>query len=130
MRPATIRAFEISVIASQLLRIGVGVLFSGRLAETFQVAQTSVVQLTIANVVVELGLGLAISRGKMSLARWFLLVAILFDVLDTIGVPGRASVIGILFAVMSILATMLMLAAGVLMFLPASTAWLKQDKAG
>lgn len=40
-----------------------------------------------------------------------------------------AKMIGLPFAIFSTIAILLMLAAAVLMFLPATSAWLKQDKA-
>lgn len=126
MRPATIRAFEASVIASQLIRIVVGLLYSARLADIVGVSQSGLLVGTFANVAVELGLGLAISRGRMALARWFLLVVILLDLLNAVGLPELASLIGIPFAIFSAIAILLMIAAGVLMFLPASSTWLKQ----
>lgn len=63
MRPATIRAFEASVIASQLIRIAVGLLYSARLADVVGVPQSGLLVGTFANVAVELGLGLAVSLG-------------------------------------------------------------------
>ena len=126
MRPATIRAFEASVIASQLIRIAVGLLYSARLADVVGVPQSGLLVGTFANVAVELGLGLAVSRGRMILARWFLLVVIVLDLLNAVGLPELASLIGTPFAVFSALAIVLMLSAGVLMFLRSSSEWLKQ----
>jgi hypothetical protein len=126
MRPTSIRLFEMSVIASQLIRIAVGLLFSARLADVVGVPRSGLLVGTLANVAVELGLGLAISRGRMSLARWFLLAIIVLDLLNAVGLPDLASMIGTPFAVFSALAILLMLVAGVLMFVKPSSDWLKQ----
>ncbi|MBF9150815.1 hypothetical protein [Novosphingobium jiangmenense] len=129
MRPATIRAFEASVIASQLIRIVNIVANAGAMAAALEIERNQLLVGPFANMLVAVGLALAISRGKFAIARWFLLVVIALDLIGLGGIPAVATMIGIPFAIFSTLAILLMLAAGVLMFLPASTAWLKQDKA-
>lgn len=129
MRPATISAFEASVIASQLIRIVNIVANAGAMAAALEIERNQLLVGPFANMLVAVGLALAISRGKFAIARWFLLVVIALDLSGLGGIPAVAIMIGIPFAIFSTLAILLMLAAGVLMFVPASTAWLKQDKA-
>lgn len=129
MRPATIRAFEISVIASQLIRIVNIVANAGAMAAALEVGRNELLIGPFANALVAIGLALAVSRGRFAIARWFLAAVIALDVLGLGGIPAVATMIGVPFAIFSVIAILLMIAAGVLMFLPASTAWLKQDKA-
>lgn len=129
MRPATIRLFEASVIASQLIRIVNIVVHAGAMAAALEIDRGQLMIGPFANALVAVGLALAVSRGRFAIARWFLVAVIALDVLGLGGIPAVATMIGIPFAIFSVIAIVLMIAAGVLMFLPASTAWLKQDKA-
>lgn len=129
MRPATIRLFEASVIASQLIRIVNIVVHAGAMAAALEIDRGQLLIGPFANALVAVGLALAVSRGRFAIARWFLVAVIALDVLGLGGIPAVATMIGIPFAIFSVIAIVLMIAAGVLMFLPASTAWLKQDKA-
>lgn len=128
MRPATIRAFEASVIASQLIRIVNIVANAGAMAAALEIERSQLLIGPFANALVAVGLALAVSRGKSIIARWFLLVVIALDLIGLGGIPAVATMIGIPFAIFSTLAILLMLAAGVLMFLPTSTGWLRQRK--
>jgi hypothetical protein len=129
MRPTTIRLFEISVIASQLIRVINILIHAEDMAAALQIERNQLLIGPFANALVAIGLALAISRGRFAIARWFFMVLVALDLVGLGGVPAVATMIGVPFAIFSVVAILLMLAAGVLVFLPASTAWLKQGKA-
>jgi len=129
MRPVTIRLFEISVIASQLIRVINILIHAEDMAAALQIERNQLLIGPFANALVAIGLALAISRGRFAIARWFFAVLVALDLLGLGGVPAVATMIGVPFAIFSVIAILLMLAAGVLVFLPATTAWLKQGKA-
>ncbi|MBB4614712.1 hypothetical protein [Novosphingobium taihuense] len=126
MRPTTIRLFEASVIASQLIRIVNIVVHAGAMAAALEIERNQLLIGPFANALVAIGLALAVSRGRFSIARWFLAAVIALDLIGLGGIPAVATMIGVPFAIFSVIAILLMLAAGVLMFLPASSEWLKQ----
>lgn len=129
MRPTTIRLFEISVIASQLIRVINILIHAEDMAAALQIERNQLLIGPFANALVAIGLALAISRGRFAIARWFFMVLVALDLVGLGGVPAVATMIGVPFAIFSVVAILMMLAAGVLVFLPASTAWLKQGKA-
>ena len=129
MRPTTIRLFEISVIASQLIRVINILIHAEDMAAALQIERNQLLIGPFANALVAIGLALAISRGRFAIARWFFMVLVALDLVGLGGVPAVATMIGVPFAIFSVVAILLMLAAGVPVFLPASTAWLKQGKA-
>jgi hypothetical protein len=129
-RPIPIRLFEGGVILSQLMRIANVAVQLDAMAIALEITPLQVMIGPFANALVAIGLALVVSRGRQPIARWFLSVIIALDVIGIGGIPMVATMIGMPFAIVSALAIMLMLAAGVLMWLPASSAWLKRDKAG
>lgn len=126
MRPTTIRLFEASVIASQLIRIVNIVIHADAMAAALEIGRNQLLIGPFANALVAIGLALAVSRGRFSIARWFLAAVIALDLIGLGGIPAVALMIGVPFAIFSVIAILLMLAAGVLMFVPASSQWLKQ----
>lgn len=128
MRPNSIRWFEYTLIASQVLRIVAVALHLDVMAKVTGLAPQTILIGPFANALVLIGLGLAISRAGVGFARWFLIVLMALDVAGLAGIPSVAAQIGVPFAVLSTIAVLLLVAAGALMFLPASTAWLKRDK--
>lgn len=126
MRPTTIRLFEASVIASQLIRIVNIVIHADAMAGALEIERNQLLIGPFANALVAIGLTLAVSRGRFSIARWFLAAIIALDLIGLGGIPAVALMIGVPFASFSVIAILLMLAAGVLMFVPASSQWLKQ----
>lgn len=129
-RPITIRLFEYGVILSQLMRIANVAANTDAMAAALEITPLQVITGPVANAFIAIGLALVITRGRQSLARWFLSAVIALDLVGLPGIPVVATMIGVPFAIVSAVAILLMLAAGVLMWLPASTAWLKQGKAG
>jgi len=129
-RPIPIRLFEGGVILSQLVRIANVAVQMGAMAIALEITPLQVMIGPFANALIAIGLALVVSRGRQPIARWFLSVIIALDVIGIGGIPMVATMIGMPFAIVSALAILLMLAAGVLMWLPASSAWLKRDKAG
>lgn len=129
-RPTTIRLFEQGVILSQLMRIANVAAHMGAMATALEITPLQVILGPFANAFIGIGLTLVVSRGRQGLARWFLAAIIVLDVVGLAGIPVVATMIGMPFAIVSALAILLMLASGVLMFLPASSAWLRQGKAG
>lgn len=129
-RPMTIRLFEGGVILSQLMRIANVGAHMGAMAIALEISTLQVMIGPFANALVAIGLALVVSRGRQPIGRWFLAAIIALDVIGIGGIPVVAIMIGMPFAIVSALAILLMLVAGVLMWLPASSAWLKQGKAG
>ena len=129
MRPAPVRLLEYGVITSQLLRIVNVLVHAGAMAAALDIDRTKLLIGPFANAFVAIGLTLVITRGRFGVARWFLAVIIALDAVGLAGIPVVAKMIGLPFAIFSTIAILLMLAAAVLMFLPATSAWLKQDKA-
>jgi len=129
-RPMTIRLFEGGVILSQLMRIANVGAHMGAMAIALEISTLQVMIGPFANALVAIGLALVVSRGRQPIGRWFLSAIIALDVIGIGGIPVVAIMIGMPFAIVSALAILLMLVAGVLMWLPASSAWLKQGKAG
>lgn len=130
MRPNTIRWFEYAIIASQLVRVATIVSHLSANARVTGLTAQTILTGAFINVAVIMGLGLVVSRARIGFARWFLLLVMVPDVAGLAGMPAAAELIGVPFAAFSTLAVLALIAAGVLMFLPASTAWLKRDKAG
>ncbi|MFN4135011.1 MAG: hypothetical protein ACK4G2_05120 [Novosphingobium sp.] len=129
MRPVPVRLLEYGVITSQLLRIVNVLVHAAAMAAALDIDRTRLLIGPFANALVAIGLTLVITRGRFGVARWFLAVIIALDAVGLAGIPVVAKVIGLPFAIFSVIAILLMLAAAVLMFLPATSAWLKQDKA-
>ncbi len=129
MRPNTIRWFEYAIIASQLVRVATITSHLSVNARVTGLAPQTILTGAFINVPVILGLGLVISRARIGFARWFMLLVMVPDAAGLAGMPAAAELIGMPFAALSTLAVLLLIAAGVLMFLPASNAWLKRDKA-
>ncbi|MFN3468962.1 MAG: hypothetical protein ACK4Z7_04605 [Novosphingobium sp.] len=129
MRPVPVRLLEYGVITSQLLRIVNVLVHAAAMAAALDIDRTRLLIGPFANALVAIGLTLVITRGRFGVARWFLAVIIALDAVGLAGIPVVAKVIGLPFAIFSAIAILLMLAAAVLMFLPATSAWLKQDKA-
>lgn len=129
-RPTTIRMVEYGVILSQLMRIANVAVHTAAMAAALEITPLQVITGPFANAFIAIGLALVITRGRQSIARWFLSVVIAFDVVGLAGIPVVATMIGVPFAIVSAIAILLMLAAGVMMWLPASSVWLKQGKAG
>lgn len=129
-RPATIRMVEYGVILSQLMRIANVALHTTAMAAALEITPLQVITGPFANAFIAIGLALVITRGRQSIARWFLSVVIALDVVGLASIPVVATMIGVPFAIVSAIAILLMLAAGVMMWLPASSAWLKQGKVG
>ncbi|MDP3550433.1 MAG: hypothetical protein Q8R81_08555 [Novosphingobium sp.] len=129
-RPMTIRLFEGGVILSQLMRIANVGAHMGAMAIALEISTLQVMIGPFANALVAIGLALVVSRGRQPIGRWFISAIIALDVIGIGGIPVVAIMIGMPFAIVSALAILLMLVAGVLMWLPASSAWLKQGKAG
>lgn len=129
MRPNSIRWFEYALIASQLVRIVTVALHLDVMARVTGLSAQTILIGPFANAIVLIGLGLAVSRARVGFARWFLIVLMALDVAGLAGIPSIATLIGVPFAVFSVVAVLLLVAAGALMFLPASTEWLKRDKA-
>ncbi|MDT0506395.1 hypothetical protein [Novosphingobium sp. MMS21-SN21R] len=129
MRPNTIRWFEYALIASQFVRIVTVALHLDVMAKITGLSAQTILIGPFANALVLIGLGVAVSRARLGFARWFLVVLLALDVAGLAGIPSVAALIGVPFAVFSTLAVLLAVAAGVLMFLPASNNWLKRDKA-
>ncbi len=130
VRPNAIRWFEYALIVSQIIRIVIVVLHLEAMAQITGVSPQMILISPFANAAVLIGLGLVVSRGRVGFARWFLLALIALDVIGLAGIPTAATMIGVPFAALSALAVLLVMAAGILMFLPASNDWLKRDKAG
>ena len=130
MRPNSIRWFEYALIASQLMRFLNVAIHGKAMAEAFGIDERTIYMSPFVNALVAVGLGLAISRGRVGFARWFFAIIIALDVLGLVSVMDLATQFGATFAAISTFAAVLMLVAGVLMFRPASTEWLKRDKAG
>lgn len=128
MRPNTIRWFEYALIASQAIRFASVAIYGKAMAEEFGVDVRTIYMSPIVNALIAIGLALAISRGRAGFARWFMVLIIGLDVLGLASINDLALRFGATFAAMTALASFLMLAAGILMFLPESTAWLKRDK--
>jgi hypothetical protein len=128
-RPDTIRWFEYALIASQLIRIAIIALHLDAMAKATGFPPQTILVTPFTNAAVLIGLGLVVSRGRVGFARWFVLLLIALDVIGLAGIPTVAELIGVPFAVFSTLAVVLVMAGGVLMFLPASNGWLKRDKA-
>lgn len=128
MRPNTIRWFEYALVASQLVRLATIASHLSINAQVTGLEPRTILTGAFINVAVIIGLGLVISRARIGFARWFLLLVMVPDVAGLAGMPTAAELIGVPFAALSTLAVLLLIAAGVLMFLPASTAWLKRDR--
>lgn len=129
-RPTTIRLFEQGVILSQLMRIANVAAHLGAMAAALEAPPLQIMIGPFANALIAIGLALVIARGGFAMARWFLSVVVALDVVGLAGIPVVATMIGMPFAIVSAIAILLMLAAGVLMWLPASSAWLAQRKEG
>lgn len=129
-RPDTIRWFEYALFASQLIRIVIVVLHLDAMARITGFSPQTILISPFTNAAVLIGLGLVISRARIGFARWFVLILIALDVIGLAGIPTVAELIGVPFAAFSTLAVVLVMAAGVLMFLPASNEWLQRGKAG
>ncbi|MCX7284327.1 MAG: hypothetical protein NTX28_09835 [Novosphingobium sp.] len=129
-RPTIVRLFEGGVILSQLLRIVNVAAHVGPMATALQAPPLQIMIGPVANAMIAIGLALVIARGRMAMARWCLSVVVARDVVGLAGIPVVATMIGIPFAIVSAIAIVLMLAAGVLMWLPAFTAWLAARKEG
>lgn len=129
-RPTTIRLFEGGVIASQLIRIANVAAHVGAMSAALEAPPLQIMIGPFANALIAIGLALVIARGRMGMARWFLSVVVALDVVGLAGIPVVATMIGVPFAIISAIAIVLMLAAGVLMWLPASSAWLVTRKEG
>ncbi len=129
-RPITIRLFEGGVILSQLMRIANVAAHLGAMAAALEAPPLQIMIGPFANALIAIGLALVVARGGLAMARWFLSVVIVLDVIGLAGIPVVATMIGIPFAIVSTLAILLMLTAGVLMWLPASSAWLAARKGG
>ncbi|OYX62414.1 MAG: hypothetical protein B7Y89_09300 [Novosphingobium sp. 32-60-15] len=127
-RPDTLRWFEYALIASQIIRIATISLHIEVMAKITGLAPQTLLISPFVNAAVLIGLGLAISRGKFGFARWFLIVLIALDVVGLAGIPSVAAMIGVPFAAFSTVAVLLLIAAAILMFLPASNDWLKRDR--
>lgn len=130
MRPNTIRWFEYAIIASQLLRVATIASHLSVNAQVTGLAQQTILTGAFINVAVIIGLGLVISRARIGFARWFLLLVMVPDVAGLAGMPAAAELIGLPFAALSTMAVLLLVVAGVLMFRPASNAWLKRENIG
>ncbi len=130
VRPNTIRWFEYALIASQIIRIVIVVLHLEAMAQITGLSPQMILISPFTNAAVLIGLGLVVSRGRIGFARWFLLALMALDVIGLAGIPTVATMIGVPFAAFSALAVLLVMVAGILMFLPASNSWLKRDKAG
>ncbi len=129
-RPITIRLFEGGVILSQLMRIANVAAHLGAMAAALEAPPLQIMIGPFANALIAIGLALVVARGGLAMARWFLSVVIVLDVIGLAGIPVVATMIGIPFAIVSTLAILLMLTAGVLMWLPAFSAWLAARKGG
>lgn len=127
-RPDTIRWFEYALIASQLIRIVTIVLHLDPMAKAAGLSPQTILVSSFTNAAVLIGLGLVVSRARVGFARWFVLVLVALDLIGLGGISMVAKMIGVPFAAFSTLAVLLVTAAGVLMFLPASNAWLKGDR--
>lgn len=127
-RPDTIRWFEYALIASQIIRIVSVVLHLDAMAKATGLSHQTLLISSFTNAAVLIGLGLVVSRARVGFARWFVLVLVALDVIGLGGISKVAELIGVPFAAFSTLAVLLVMAAGVLMFLPASNAWLKSDR--
>ncbi len=127
-RPNTIRWFEYTLFASQLIRIVIVVLHLDAMARITGLSPQTILISPFTNAAVLIGLGLVVSRAKIGFARWFLLVLMALDVIGLAGIPTVAAMIGVPFAAFSTLAVLLVAVAGILMFLPTSNEWLKRDK--
>lgn len=127
-RPDTLRWFEYALIASQIIRIATISLHIDVMAKITGLAPQTLLISPFVNAAVLIGLGLAISRARFGFARWFLIVLIALDVVGLAGIPSVAAMIGVPFAALSTLAVLLLMAAAILMFLPASNDWLKRDR--
>ncbi|MBB3859964.1 Ca2+/Na+ antiporter [Novosphingobium hassiacum] len=129
MRPNTIRWFEYCLLASQFVRVAAIVSHLSVNARVTGLTPQTILTGAFINVAVIVGLGLVISRARVGFARWFMLLVMVPDVAGLAGMPAAANLIGVPFAAFSTLAVLLLIGAGVLMFLPASSQWLKRDKA-
>jgi hypothetical protein len=127
-RPDTIRWFEYALFASQLIRIVSVILHVGPMAKATGFSPQAILISPFTNAAVLIGLGLVVSRARIGFARWFLIVLIALDVVGLAGIPTVVAVIGVPFATFSTLAVLLVMACGILMFLPASNEWLKSDR--
>lgn len=128
-RPNTIRWFEYALIASQLIRLVSVALHLDAMGKTTGLSPQTILISAFTNAAVLVGLGLVVSRARVGFARWFILLLIALDMIGLAGISTVAELIGVPFAAFSTLAVLLVMAAGVLMFLPASNAWLIRDKA-
>jgi hypothetical protein len=129
MRPNTIRWFEYALVASQLIRIATITSHLSVNAAVTGLDPQTILTGTFINMAVIVGLGLAIARARIGFARWFLVLVLVPDIAGLAGMPAAASLISVPFAAFSTLAVLLLVSAGVLMFLPASNDWLKRNKA-
>lgn len=129
-RPLALRWFEYALVISQLIRIVSVTLHIDAMAKATGLSPQTILVSSCTNAAVLIGLGLAVSRARVGFARWFVLVLVALDVIGLGGISTVAKLVGVPFAAFSTLAVLLVMAAGVLMFLPAANAWLKGDRQG
>ena len=128
LRPTFYTSFEIMLITSQIIRITTILLHLKVMSKATEFPPQAILISAFTNTAILIGLGLVVSRARIGFARWFLIVLIALDVLGLAGIPTVAAVIGVPFAAFSTLAVLLVMACGVLMFLPPSNDWLKRDR--
>lgn len=124
MRPQSVTWFERLFLAGQALRLGNVAAFMGALAAFSQAAPQTVMMGAFANAGVSTGLALVVSRGRMGLARWFVAALALLDLIGIAGIPALATSISPLFALLSLAALSIEVAALVFLFRRETGEWL------
>ena len=123
-RPRAIDWFERLFLAGQALRLGNVAVFLGALAAFSGAEPRTIMMGAFANAAVSTGLALVVSRGRMGLARWFVVALAVLDVIGIGGVPTLAKAVSPLFALLSLAAMSIEAAALVFLFRSETGEWL------
>ncbi|WP_225010796.1 MULTISPECIES: hypothetical protein [Novosphingobium] len=124
MRPQSVTWFERLFLAGQALRLGSVAAFMGALAAFSQAAPPTIMMGAFANAAVSTGLALVVSRGRMGLARWFVAALAVLDLIGIAGIPTLAKTISPVFALLSLAALSIEVAALVFLFRRETGEWL------
>lgn len=124
-RPNSVIWFERLFLAAQALRLGNVAAFIGLLAAFSGAAPQTILMGALANAAVSVGLALVVSRGRMGLARWFVAALAILDVIGIGGIPALAKGISPVFALFSLAAMSIEVAALVYLFRRTTSDWLK-----
>ncbi|WP_225207471.1 hypothetical protein [Novosphingobium huizhouense] len=125
-RPVSVSWFERLFLAAQALRLANVAVFMGALAAFSQAAPPTIMTGAFANAAVSTGLALVVSRGRMGLARWFVVALAALDLIGIAGIPALAKAISPVFALLSLAALSIEAAALVFLFRRETGEWLAQ----